>query len=176
MEYYFDIETSGLNPSKDKIVTFQYQALSMATGAPLTKLTIVKEWEDGCSEEMMLKLVMHLLIDAPLWSFVPIGNNLAFDFSFISARMRHYFGIDVLERLMDRPCIDVKHILVMINKGRFKNYAKIVGKGESGGNVPLWYQRKEYDKIVRYVEMEAEAFVRTYSILKRNLPLIITTS
>jgi len=165
-----------LNPDKDKIVTFQYQALNRATGAPLTKFAIVKEWEDCCSEEMMLKLVVRLLIDAPLWSFVPIGNNLVFDFFFIGTRMRHYFGVDILERLMGRLCIDVKHVLVMNNNGRFKNYAKIIGKSESGGNVPLWYQRKEYDKIVRYVEMEAEVFVHTYSILKRNLPLIATTS
>lgn len=71
---------------------------------------------------------------------------------------------------MNRPCIDVKHLLVMMNGGNFRNYGKIMGKKGFGSNVPLWYERGEYDKIVSYVEMEAETFVRMYSILKRNLP------
>jgi hypothetical protein len=169
VEYYFDIETTGLDAGKDKIVTFQYQALSQVSGTPLTKLIIAKEWEYDCSEEKILEWIKELVIDNT-WNFIPVGNNLIFDFSFISARMRHYFGIDVFMRLMNRPCIDVKHLLVMMNGGNFRNYGKIMGKKEFGSNVPIWYEREEYDKIVSYVEMEAESFVHMYSILKRNLP------
>lgn len=172
MEYYFDIETTGLNPDKDKIVTFQYQALSEVSGIPLTKLVIVKEWERGCSEKVIVEWIKELVIDSPLWSFIPVGNNLVFDFSFISVKIRQYFGIDVFMRLMNRPSIDIKHVLVMINGGNFRNYGKIMGKTKLGSSVPLWYERKEYDKIGSYVKMEVEAFVRTYNFLKRNLPAL----
>jgi hypothetical protein len=169
VEYYFDIETTGLDPIHDRIVTFQYQELSQVSGIPLTKLVIVKEWERDYSEEIILEWIKELVIDTT-WSFVPVGNNLVFDFSFINTRIKHYSGNDVFMRLMNRPWIDIKHVLVMINGGNFRNYGKIMGKTELGSNVPIWYQKEEYDKIVSYVEMEAEAFVRTYSILKRNLP------
>jgi hypothetical protein len=76
-------------------------------------------------------------------------------------------------QLLNRPFIDLKHVLVMINGGRFKNYSRMIGKQEHGINVPLWYRNGQYEKIVDYVEMEARAFVRTYSILKRNLPALM---
>lgn len=65
VEYYFGIETTGLNPCKDKIVTFQYQVLSEVSGIPLTKLVIVKEWERGCSEKVMVRWIKELVIDSP---------------------------------------------------------------------------------------------------------------
>ena len=137
---YFDIETTGLDPNKDKILTFQYQELSQVSGTPLTKLLIVKEWDYDYSETKILEWLKTLLIDSPFWKFVPVGNNLVFDLSFIAARMRIYFHADFLMQLINRPFIDLKHVLVMIN--------------------------------VNYVEMEAKAFLRTYGILKRNLPAI----
>lgn len=169
--YYFDIETTGLDPDKDKILTFQYQELSQLSGTPLTKLLIVKEWDDG-SEIRILEWMKTLLIDSPFWKFVPVGNNLVFDLSFIAARMRIYFRVDFLMQLLNRPFIDMKHILVMINGGRFRNYSKMISKEEFGVNVPIWYQNGQYERIVDYVEMEASAFVRTYGILKRNLPAL----
>jgi hypothetical protein len=170
--YYFDIETTGLDPDKDKILTFQYQELSQVSGTPLTKLLIVKEWDDG-SEIRILEWMKTLLIDSPFWKFVPVGNNLIFDLSFIAARMRIYFHVDFLMQLLNRPFIDIKHILVMINQGRFRNYSRMIGKEEFGVNVPIWYQNGQYEKIVDYVEMEARAFVRIYGILKRNLPALM---
>ena len=167
--YYFDIETTGLNPDKDKIITFQYQELSELSGIPLTQLVIAKEW-DSDSEHIILELIKELLVDSPFWRFVPVGNNLLFDLSFIAARMRIYFHADFFMQLINRPFIDMKHVLVMMNGGCFRNYSKMIGKTEFGGNVPIWYQRRQYEKIVDYVEREAEAFVRTYGILKRKLP------
>ena len=171
-EYYLDIETTGLDPNRDRIITFQYQELSQVSGIPLTKLVIAKEWDDDCSEGMILEWMKELLIDSPFWKFVPVGNNLLFDLSFIAARMRTYFHADFSIQLTNRPFIDIKHILVMINGGHFRNYSRMIAKTDFGGNVPLWYQKKQYEKIINYIEMEAEAFVRTYSILKRNMPAL----
>ena len=170
--YYFDIETTGLDPHRDKIVTFQYQELSQVSGTPLIKLLIVKEWDRECSEGKILEWMKALLIDLPFWKFVPVGNNLVFDLSFIAARMRIYFREDFLMQLLNRPFIDLKHVLVMMNGGRFRNYSRMIGKEEFGVNVPIWYKNGQYEKIIDYVEMEARAFVRTYGILKRNLPAL----
>ncbi|MGH9878259.1 MAG: hypothetical protein ACRD5H_11525, partial [Nitrososphaerales archaeon] len=125
-----------------------------------------------CSEGKILECMKTLLIDSPFWKFVPVGNNLVFDLSFIAARMRIYFHEDFLMQLLNRPFIDLKHVLVMINGGRFRNYSRMIGKEEFGINVPIWYQNGQYEKIVNYVEMEARAFIRTYTILKRNLPTL----
>ncbi|HLE35169.1 MAG TPA: hypothetical protein VI698_04685, partial [Nitrososphaerales archaeon] len=89
--YYFDIETTGLDPHKDKIITFQCQELSQVSGTPLTKLLIAKEWDGDCSEGRILEWIKELLVDQLFWKFVPVGNNLIFDLSFIAARMRIYF-------------------------------------------------------------------------------------
>ena len=171
-EYYFDIETTGLDPNKDRIITFQYQELSQVSGIPLTKLVIAKEWDNDCSEGTIMEWMKELLIDSPFWKFVPVGNNLLFDLSFIAARMRAYFHTDLSMQLINRPFIDIKHVLVMINGGHFRNYSRMITKTDLGSNVPIWYHKKQYEKIVNYVEMEAEAFVRTYGILKRNLPAL----
>ena len=171
-EYYFDIETTGLDPTKDRIITFQFQELSQVSGVPLTKLVIAKEWDNDCSEDVILEWIKESLIDSSFWKFVPVGNNLLFDLSFIAARMRAYFHADFSMQLINRPFIDIKHILVMINGGHFRNYGRMIAKTDFGGNVPIWYQKKQYEKIINYVEMEAEAFVRTYGILKRNMPAL----
>jgi len=169
-EYYFDIETTGLDPKSDRIITFQFQELSQVSGIPVTKLVIAKEWDNDCSENTILEWMKELLIDQQSWRFVPVGNNLLFDLFFIAERMGNYFHIDFLIRLINRPFIDIKHILVMINGGHFKNYSRMIPKTDLGINVPVWYQKKQYEKIISYVEMEVAAFVRTYGILKRNLP------
>ena len=38
VNFYFDIETTGLNPKKDKILTIQYQELDRNTGEPKGEL------------------------------------------------------------------------------------------------------------------------------------------
>ena len=44
MNYYLDIETTGLDPLQDKIITIQYMELERNTGKPVGPLKILKEW------------------------------------------------------------------------------------------------------------------------------------
>jgi hypothetical protein len=44
-EYYLDIETTGLDPKKDKIITIQYQRLGMLSGREEGPLTILRSWD-----------------------------------------------------------------------------------------------------------------------------------
>ena len=43
VEHYFDIETTGLEPEHDKIITIQIQKLVGRTGEPIGEIDILKE-------------------------------------------------------------------------------------------------------------------------------------
>ena len=43
MNYYLDIETTGLDPLHSKIITIQYMELERNTGKPVGPLKILKE-------------------------------------------------------------------------------------------------------------------------------------
>jgi len=45
MNYYLDIETTGLDPLHAKIITIQYMELERNTAKPIAPLKILKEWE-----------------------------------------------------------------------------------------------------------------------------------
>ena len=45
MNYYLDIETTGLDPLQNKIITIQYMELERNTAKPMRPLKILKEWE-----------------------------------------------------------------------------------------------------------------------------------
>ena len=49
-EYYLDIETTGLDPKKDQIITIQYQRLGMLTGRSEGDLNILRSWESSEKE------------------------------------------------------------------------------------------------------------------------------
>jgi len=49
MEFYFDMETTGLDYDKDETITIQWQRLGYA-GEPIGKLNILKRWESSEKE------------------------------------------------------------------------------------------------------------------------------
>ena len=53
MNYYLDIETTGLDELHDKIITIQYMELERNTAKPIGPLKILKEWESD--EKTFLK-------------------------------------------------------------------------------------------------------------------------
>ncbi len=169
VNYYFDLETSGLNPELDKIITLQYQQIDLE-GNPTGNLTILKEWELG--EEEIIRQFLKIF---KKWEFIPVGMNLAFDFRFLLNKIEKYTGkkIDYNE-LSAIPHLDIKPILVLMNNGSFKGakLSNFTGKGQNGVNVPVYYDSKEYDKIINYIEREAEEFIKFYKYIKTNLILL----
>ena len=168
--FYLDIETSGLDPKRDKIITIQYQELHRSTGEAIGPLIILKEWESS-ERDIIEKFSQESRItdDYP-FTFVPIGYNLGFEHNFLKERtaIHSLNPIDVL----NKPFIDLRAVGVIMNKGEFKGSGldKITGKPTGGGQIPVWYKNREYGKIVEYIEIEAREFIKLNTWLYKELP------
>jgi len=165
--YYFDIETTGLDSEKDKIITIQFQRIQ-GNGSPNEELTILKAWDNENDEMKILSQVIPLITSPNPWKFVPVGNNLNFEFKFLLSKIQKYFDGQVHPLFFhSRPHIDLKHVMILLNGGRFKGYHLFLNKIGTGMDVPNWYQNKEYSKILTYVELEARAFTNFYQSIQR---------
>jgi len=160
--YYFDIETTGLDPEKDQILTIQFQKIAIDSGAPEEPLTILKSWENN--EKQIIKEIFPKLTTENPFSFVPVGNNLNFEFKFLASKLNKYFDMNIGSPFFhSRPYIDLKHVMILLNRGRFKGYHLILNKSGNGSDVPKWYQSKEYKKIIKYIKTEAKSFTKFYA-------------
>jgi hypothetical protein len=169
-EYYFDIETTGIDFDTSEIITIQWQELDRVTGEPIGNLNILKRWES--SEAQILKTFQPKL-ECNRWNFVFIGKNLFFDFCMLNERLNHFgLGEIDLRCLNDRVSLDIKPILVLVNDGGFIGYEKIIPKTNpiTGDMIPTFYMNGKYAEIIKYIEDEAEDFIKAYQILKKEIP------
>ena len=141
MNYYLDIETTGLDPLHDKIITIQYMKLERNTAKPVGPLKILKEWE--CDEKTILKKFISDFIPEKQWAFVPIGFNLEFEHKFFWQRCISN-GLKPVD-ILHGPFLDLKTIAVIMNKGEFKGASlhNITNKPHGGGSIPRLYAEKK---------------------------------
>ena len=86
MNYYLDIETTGLDPLRHKIITIQYMELERNTAKPVGQLKILKEWESD-EKTILTKFIEESGInDSYKFTFIPVGFNLQFEHSFFWQR------------------------------------------------------------------------------------------
>ena len=157
-EWYFDIETEGTDPQQDRILTIQCQP--MAEGAPTGSFQVLAEWEWG-EKQIVQSIVEKGLLD-PTWDFVPVGNRLKFDITFVMEKAEKY-GIKkfTLEGLryywFNKPILDIAPVLVLMNGGRFSG-SSISGYSEkrSSSQVPTMYREGRYAEIIEYVTQEKD--------------------
>lgn len=176
--YYLDIETTGFNPEKDKIITIQYQRIDDRNyGKPIGDMVILKEWE--LSEESIVKIFYRKLFDedGDDWSFIPVMQNHLFDFNFLFEKFKKYcnWNEDAMKYMFSKPFIDIKYTLIMANKLSFRNSGldKMTNKVMDGKQIPVWYNNKEYSKIEQYIIMEKDAFMDFFQKLCKKLPNLI---
>lgn len=163
-EYYFDIETEGIDPLTDKIIAIQFQQLS--EGNPIGGFSVLKEWEEG--EKRIVERILEENVLDSSWDFVPIGNNLRFDIVFVMEKAQQY-GLQewtsgmVRQYFFAKPMIDIRSILVLMNSGKF------LGSGldtftekAKGVQIPIWYREKKYDDILSYIETEKDETLALY--------------
>jgi len=158
-QFYFDIETTGLNPEQDKIISIQIQELDRNTGEKIGELIILKEWESSEKEILEEFIYGSRILEYP-FNFIPVGYNLGFEHNFLVARTKinNLPPIDIL----NNPFVDLRSIGVLMNRGEFKGSGlhKITGKKSDGSVLPDWYKNKEFEKILDYVKSEADEFIK----------------
>ena len=165
--YYLDIETTGLDENNDKIITIQFQKISVFTSEQLSPLVILKEWEH--SEETIVKEIASM-VEGEVWDFVPVGNNLTFEFKFLAAKIRKYLQKDInAEYFISRPHIDIKSVMILANGGRFKGSGLVLGKKKDGSNIPIWYKEGKFNLIEEYIQDETTCFLQFIGKAKQLL-------
>ena len=169
--YYLDIETNGLDEVENKIVTIQYVELERGTGNILGELTILKEWELG-EKEMLRRFIEESPITNDYsFDFIPVGYNLGFEHKFLLEKSSKYDDLFPIS-ILSRPCVDLRSIGILMNKGEFRGSGldKLTGKSHSGMSIIHWYDEKKYDEIENYIKNETEEFVKWYVWLHKELP------
>lgn len=176
--HYFDIETYSPgekpDPETDKIITIQFQKFNLETGEPTGRLQVLKEWEGG--EEEMLRFLHRWFFSRNPWNFIPVGFNLNFEWKFIAHKFKQY-GIDTKEMgfyLENIPQIDLK-VFAVLKKGTFfgASLSSISDKEDDGHVIQEYYENKNYDALLKYVEQEAQSFLGLYKKLKENVDELI---
>lgn len=169
--FYLDIETTGFDIEKDKIITIQYQKMSSFKGNPEGELVILKEWES--SEETIVKAIYKEILSDNVWQFVPVGTNFIFDFNFLFSKFKKYNlpCPELSKYLFNKPVIDLKFTLILANQMSFKGSGldQMSKKKADGRNIPIWYEKKEYDKIIDYIVQETESFMEIFQKILQDL-------
>lgn len=164
--YYFDCETYSPNSKitlNDTIISIQYQPLDYS-GKAMGDLTILKAWQS--SEEQILKTFYNIFSPCKSFKFVPIGTSLnSFDFLILyNAYKRHHITINLQELIHNHTNIDLKPILVLMNRADFKgsSLSTFSNKPPNNKYIAQWYNEKQYDKIEEYIRQEAKEFIAHY--------------
>jgi DNA polymerase elongation subunit (family B) len=161
---FFDIETTGLDPFDNKIITMQVRTNGQTT--------IWKEWELGEKEMITEFLGFTDTVYRKTTKFVGY-NILRFDIPFINERMR-ILGID------DRDSwykfnryiswLDLYQFLGD-DFGRFRQWkAGLTGKQYETTNkdIPDLYKEGRYERIIEYIKDEMEGFENVFIATKEQ--------
>ena len=173
MNYYLDIETTGLNPFEHKIITIQYMELERNTAKPAGPLKILKEWESD-EKTILTEFISNSGMGNDYkFNFIPVGFNLQFEHSFFYGRCIANKITPV--NILNRPFLDLKTVGVIMNRGEFKGASlnKLTNKPRGGGGIPQLYAEKKYGEIESYIRREAEEFTTFCSRLYEELPRLL---
>lgn len=189
-EFYFDIEATGTDPMKEKIISIQFQPLFY--GRPTGKFYILTEKEYG-SEENLLKAFredfvsiirpeykMRWTFKKTKKAFIPVGDNLLFDLAVLGVRSYEYnkkWGFWPND-FFNLRYVDLKPILMLMNEKKggdmFRGYSRFLNWNMKYKNyqIPAFYEQGNWPAIIEYVTEEKERFCEFYSIIKKEMPLL----
>jgi hypothetical protein len=157
-EWYFDIETEGTDPQADRILTIQYQSLE--DGAPRGAFQVFAEWEWG-EKEIVRQIVEKGLLD-PTWDFVPVGNRLKFDITFIMEKAEKYdikkFTLEGLRYYwFNKPLMDIAPVVLLMNGGRFAGSSiSRFSEKRNSSEVPRLFREGRYPEVIEYITREKD--------------------
>jgi hypothetical protein len=168
--FYLDIETGGIDPVNDQILTIQFQPLDRTTGKPIGDLRILKAWESSEKQILEQFIAECRVLDPYPFAFITVGFNLVFEHNFLKARSVAN-GLPEID-ILARPFIDLKAVGVLMRRGEFKGTSldALTGKQGNGSQISGWYATGDFDSIVRYIEQEAGEFITFYAWLCERMP------
>jgi len=163
-EWYFDIETEGTDPQQDRILTIQYQA--MTDGERAGSFQMLAEWEWG--EKQIVRTIVEKGLLDPTWDFVPVGNHLKFDITFVMEKAERYgikkFGLEGLRYYwFTKPLIDLGDVLRLMNRSGPQGSSISEFSRKNSSDVPRLYRDGKYEEIIEYVTREKD---ETFAILR----------
>lgn len=158
--FYFDQETTGDDPQQDRIVTAQYQQLDDNL-EPAGIFQIMAEWEWG--EKEIIRLILEKGVLEPNWDFVPVGNRLRFDLTFLIERATRWnlikWDMATLKYFwFTKPILDLQSVLILMNRGQFSGSSlHSFADKEPGSRIPALYRKGAFPEIIAYVTQEHDA-------------------
>lgn len=172
--YYLDIETTGVDPKRSKIVTIQYQRVG-PRGKPAGPLHFLKAWESderGVLETFASSTRFFDLKDP--WAFFPTGFNLGFEYRFLTERMRRNKlepGVP-WDFPLQKPSLDLQPVAILMNGGAFKGASleNFSGKPTSGHRVIEALKTRDWATVEAYVIDETDAFFQLLQRLHDLMP------
>lgn len=183
--YYFDIETTGLNPWEDRIISVQAVLLEPKTGKAISAMRMFSVWRDALAGDLpdnkerdILKKALDFVgaYNPNPFAFIPVGYNLDFESRFIKTRLA-ILGMPPLPCDIvsyERPKLDLRPIGVFVCDGEFKGSSleAITGKVGSGQRVLEWHKQSRFLDIEDYAIGETEAFLEFLQWLYAIMPKI----
>jgi hypothetical protein len=173
--YYFAMEGYHAgekpDPATDTLITIQYQKIDLATGEPLEKLTILKEWES--SEKSIVTTFYNQFFnpEVRVTHFIPVGINLDYAYEMIIAKCKKYNLPPVTSHQLyyERPRLDLEPVLVLLNDGRFTGARldTFSSKKSDSGRINKWYEKKEFKPIEHTLRDEGESFLKLFQYLSK---------
>lgn len=154
---FIDIETTGLDPHRERIVTIQARHLG--------ETKVWKEWELG--EVGCLRNLFNLLSQPGARGKSFVGYNiLKFDVPFIDVRLRELGVMDerVWHLLHDLHYVDLYQLLGDYYARARQWYLSMttVRNDVVNAEIPKLYEAREYTTIEEYVEREMRAMEAFY--------------
>lgn len=138
-------------------------------------MQVLTEWEWG--EREILRTILAKGPCDVSWDFVPVGNRLRFDLTFLMERshyhrLRDWSPAEVRRYWFDKPMLDLGSVLVLMNAGRFdgSGIRQFADKGASA-EVPMFYRQGKFKEILAYVENERDVTL----VLLAELRAMLTT-
>lgn len=128
---------------------------------PVAPLQIMAEWEWG--EKQILQMALEKGVLKPDWDFVPVGNRLAFDLTFLIERatkwnLLQWDAATLKYYWFTKPTLDLQPILVLMNRGTFTGSSlHAFADKDPGARVPLLYRKGQHAEIIEYVTREQDA-------------------
>ena len=170
-DLFLDIETTGLNSNNEIVL------ISMQNGID-AKHEMLLSWESN-EKEILKEFIKRIT------NFPSIGNKklqiigyntLKFDIPLIICRciFHDILQYNELYKLFYRDCwqIDLLQVFMSRNNFYYQKWNNILiaygfpaTKG-SGSDIPGWFNNKEYDKILSYVESEFKYMPYIFSRIK----------